>query len=375
MIMSLLGRLPIPQRLVGFALTAAFFVLALFGLAKHSGRLSGVDKPLPSSSLRSHQQQSFVSNSNNNNNNNAYPGPHQPLKNIMVEPRNEVGPINPADHTPEHQIDPNVGPASTQQTNAYYVFLQKFPLESSFKMLFHTEVIVCPREIFEGDAQFLSLLDSLVYTTLSPSRFVDDNKNIVVDDDATKSPFVEIEKEQWSKQSVAGCTQLGYGGANCGSSCCGSPHRLENRNYALNSNQAVISNAMGEYKELYFYGLSGGSTTDEKVVGISGDDAYKAVCHGHMNAIEMGSQPKCQSNWAGRDYNPLTNNCNTFTSSVLKCVYGFSDAKPQLGMSDMVTVSCPTETSSDGRQVDQCVIPSFEIVGGEEEEDIAKVSI
>jgi len=47
---------------------------------------------------------------------------------------------------------------------------------------------------------------------------------------------------------------------------------------------------------------------------------------------------KCWSNWKGTDYNPLTNNCNTFTSTVLKLVYGLSDKKPHLGPSDLVNV-------------------------------------
>ena len=47
------------------------------------------------------------------------------------------------------------------------------------------------------------------------------------------------------------------------------------------------------------------------------------------------------SDWSGTDYNPITNNCNTFTSTVLKCVYGMSDRKPNLGVSDMIHVTCP----------------------------------
>ena len=90
-----------------------------------------------------------------------------------------------------------------------------------------------------------------------------------------------------------------------------------------------------------------------------------------MNAVEMGSQPICVSNWGGRDYNPLTNNCNTFTSTVLKCVYGFSDAKPHLGVSDMRTVTCPTETTLAGKQVQQCLIPTFEVGS----DDMDKVSM
>jgi len=153
-------------------------------------------------------------------------------------------------------------------------------------MIFHTEVIVCPRETFAADTEFLGLLDGLVQNTLSPSRFVESGVN---DDDTTKLPFAAIEKEQWMRQSVAGCVQLGYGGFNCSSPCCGSPHKQENRNYALNSHQAVIGNAMGDYKELFFYGMSGTSTPNGSesggVSGISGDDAYKAVCHGRKYPI------------------------------------------------------------------------------------------
>lgn len=159
-------------------------------------------------------------------------------------------------------------------------------IHNSWKMIFHTEVIVCPRETFAADTEFLGLLDGLVQNTLSPSRFVESGVN---DDDTTKLPFAAIEKEQWMRQSVAGCVQLGYGGFNCSSPCCGSPHKQENRNYALNSHQAVIGNAMGDYKELFFYGMSGTSTPNGSesggVSGISGDDAYKAVCHGRKYPI------------------------------------------------------------------------------------------
>mmetsp|Transcript_6215 Transcript_6215/g.13410 ORF Transcript_6215/g.13410 Transcript_6215/m.13410 type:complete len:157 (-) Transcript_6215:124-594(-) len=149
--------------------------------------------------------------------------------------------------------------------------------------------------------------------------------------------------------------------------CCGSPHKHENTNYALNSHRAVISNAMEDYKELYFYGVSGSAGGD--VDGISGEDAYKSVCHGFMNAVEMGTLPKCVSNWAGRDYNPLTNNCNTFTSTVLKCVYGFSDAKPHLGVSDLRNVKCPSEKKHDRTELDQCLIPTIDVSVGVSDKD------
>merc|ERR1739845_99419 len=113
---------------------------------------------------------------------------------------------------------------------------------------------------------------------------------------------------------------------------------------------------MGAYKELFFYGVSGDGGARK---GISGEEAYRAVCHGQMNAISVATTlPSCVSNWAGRDYNPLTNNCNTFTSTVLKCVYGLSDAKPHLGVSDLRNVQCPMEQQGkDAQATGKCEVP------------------
>ncbi len=212
-------------------------------------------------------------------------------------------------------------------------------------MIFHTEVIVCPRSTFDDHEDFLSTLDQLVDTSLSPTNNSDDTTKGV--------PFVSVPEEQWSLQSNSNCIQLGYGGASCPTTCCGSPHRTDNTNYALNSRQAVIGNAMGEAKELFLYGVSD---------VVSGLDAYRAVCGDNPDDFTAtnhdDAMPTCVSHWAGTDYNPLTNNCNTFTSTILKCVYGLSDAKPDLGISDLVTVECPMEKrDSDGMDVPMCLIP------------------
>ena len=79
-------------------------------------------------------------------------------------------------------------------------------------------------------------------------------------------------------------------------------------------------------------------------------------------AVEIGTLPKCVSDWTGSDYSALTLNCNTYTSTVLKCVYGLSDAKPHLGVSDMVNVKCPVEKTLDGNEVEACLVPSTEEV-------------
>ena len=237
----------------------------------------------------------------------------------------------------------------------YFVFLQKFPLQNTWQMIFHTEVVVCPRNTFtDNSAEFLSSLDKMVGTLSSTV------------------PFVQVPEDQWNKQTNSKCVQLGYGGADCPSVCCGSPHGNENTKYALSSRQAVIGNAMGESKQLFLYGISDGT---------SGVDAHRALCHGKMAAIiEQGQHsvnnkmllPTCVSNWAGTDYNPLTNNCNTFTSTVLTCVFGLSDKKPNLGVSDMVNVVCPMEKKDDGMDVQQCLIPTTTSLSGVDEVDMKK---
>ena len=177
-----------------------------------------------------------------------------------------------------------------------YVFLQKFPLEDTDDLLWHTEVLVCPREGFAPDDQ--AYLDAKIQSL---------------------SDFVAID-ESWWQDKTASCTELGYGGSSCTDRCCAVPHGFDESNFPLNEHRAVISNAKVEEKYLYLFGTG----------RLEGDDTYHATC-----------DAKCWSNWAGTDYNPLTNNCNTFTSTVLHCVFGLSEKKPDLGVSDLVNVDCP----------------------------------
>ena len=186
----MISGLPIPHRIAGFALLATAIVLVILA---HNWR-GDIDENGAIPLRNSQYTYSYTTE--------HHLSQHQPLKNIVLGP------------TPQSsgEQDPMLGPAERDDTDtSYYVFLQKFPLKNSWKMIFHTEVIVCPRETFAKDTEFLGLLDGLVQNTLTPSRFVESG---VDDDDTTKLPFAAIEKEQWMKQSVAGCVQLGYGGAN-----------------------------------------------------------------------------------------------------------------------------------------------------------------
>lgn len=182
-----------------------------------------------------------------------------------------------------------------------FVFLQKFGLGSpsySLNLTFHTEVLVCPRSGFSADEQ--KALDNKI---------------------AGMTDFAEVELSWWASKT-ANCVELGYGGAPCSTECCSAPHSSAQINYPLNARRAVISNADVAHKELYIYGTG----------SFDGDVAYHHAC-----------DKKCWSNWAGTDYNILKNNCNTFTSMMLKMVYGLSEKKPHLTVSDLVTVhgSCP----------------------------------
>lgn len=190
-----------------------------------------------------------------------------------------------------------------------YVFLQRFPLEGT--PFFHTEVLVCPQSQFSSSDQS-SLNDYVASISAMPKLGTTGEKHI---------PFVEID-ESWWTQRTSSCVELGYGSAPCKRKCCGVPHGQEQQTYSLNARQSMITNADTSQKALFLYGVG----------HLSGNDAYEDLCD--------TSHEKCWSNWSGLDYKLLKNNCNTFTSTVLSCVYGLSEEKPDLGVSDLVTVNC-----------------------------------
>ena len=84
--------------------------------------------------------------------------------------------------------------------NNSYVFLQKFPLEGTDHLLFHTEVLVCSKDGFSSDDQ--KNLDAIL---------------------ASLEDFSEIDESWWSLKT-ADCVEMGYGGAACKDRCCSVPH-------------------------------------------------------------------------------------------------------------------------------------------------------
>mmetsp|Transcript_107132 Transcript_107132/g.175548 ORF Transcript_107132/g.175548 Transcript_107132/m.175548 type:complete len:226 (-) Transcript_107132:123-800(-) len=184
-----------------------------------------------------------------------------------------------------------------------FVFLQRFGLGiPSLNLTFHTEVLVCPRAGFSQADQ--KALDDVV---------------------AGMKDFVEIDPAWWGPRTAT-CVELGYGEDDCEEACCGISFGCEQTAYPLNSRSAIIVNADVWTKRLYLYGTG----------FFDGITAYHYLC-----------EKKCWSTWSGKKYNILTTNCNTFTSTVLNMVYGLSQKKPHLGVSDMVTVSghCPARPS------------------------------
>jgi len=194
------------------------------------------------------------------------------------------------------------------EDGSYYIFLQRFPLQHTGGWLFHTEVLVCPRHNFT--LQDRHMLDRAVASMVRDS-------------------FLPLEESWWTSTVATPtyCVELGYGGSSCTTSCCSVPQGISQRSYPLHARYAIIQNADGSQKSLFLYGTG----------TINGVEAYHAVCN---NGHTPNNPTPCWSRWSGTDYNPLFNNCNTFTSTVLSCVYGLSQKKPNLGPSDMVTVKC-----------------------------------
>ena len=192
----------------------------------------------------------------------------------------------------------SAGKKRSLENASVYVFLQRFPLKHSGDLFYHTEILVCERTSFHNEDK--AWLDAKI---------------------SQLSDYVEITSSWWQTQK-ASCVQLGYvGGGHCADQCCAAPVE---ENYQLNSNISMIGDEYADVnrKSLFLYGHG----------SFNGIEAHNALC-----------RQICWSSWSGMEYHLLWNNCNTFTSTVLSCVYGLSQKKPQLGPSDMVTVFCKNE--------------------------------
>mmetsp|Transcript_127153 Transcript_127153/g.354061 ORF Transcript_127153/g.354061 Transcript_127153/m.354061 type:complete len:393 (-) Transcript_127153:328-1506(-) len=176
----------------------------------------------------------------------------------------------------------------------YFVFLEVFRLSGTSWVLgglYHSQMLICPK-----------------------SEFQPEERRYIQELEIGSSRFAEV-PEAWWRQSGARCVAVSFGGARDGAPCSG----VGERQQGLGELAALIPNVDAGVAWKYYYGAG----------GLSGLQATKRVC-----------SPGCGRHWAGTSYDMLSNNCNTFTSTVLHCVYGLSQQKPDLGVSDMQWASC-----------------------------------
>jgi len=160
---------------------------------------------------------------------------------------------------------------------------------------YHSEVLICPRNFMTGsDVKYLEKkVKSLGWWT----------------------KYKLIPESKWESMDVR-CQTLSYGGSDDEDECSGVSHF----NQQLSARRAGIGNADLNHVWKYVYG------TGDK----SAQQVKDYVCRG-----------SCGADWSGYNYNPVTRNCNFFSSTVMNCAYGLSQSTPNLGVSDMRSVwSC-----------------------------------
>jgi len=187
------------------------------------------------------------------------------------------------------------------EPGGYYIFLQVFRLQGSSVAgiggFYHSEVLVCPRSQFPlRDQEYLDGLD------------------------LSQQDFYEM-SEDWWRSSQVKCAEIAYGGAEDSAVCSGVMLRKQQ---PLADSEALILNVDSGVAWKYFYGV--------------GDKSLRDISESQCSGA-------CGQQWAGSSYGLTTHNCNTFTSAILHCVYGLSQSKPGLGVSDMATITCPCSAS------------------------------
>jgi len=180
-------------------------------------------------------------------------------------------------------------------TDDHYVLLEVFRLRYTrliFGGFYHSQMAICPKSHFSAEER--RVLDGL---QLDPSK-----------------GFAEVPPTLW-RRSPASCFKLSFGGIADNSRCSG----ISAVRQALRLDSALIPNVEPGVAWKYLYGDG----------PFSGPQTARRIC-----------MTSCGDQWSGGKYNLVTRNCNTFTSTVLQCVYGLSQEKPGLGVSDLWRVGC-----------------------------------
>lgn len=229
-------------------------------------------------------------------------------------------------------------------------------VENTSGGMWHSEMMVCDRKKFSAEQQ--AYLDGLLNKEFSLGQEVEASEKIKWKRDGTQMPptekgsafkvspgakgkvvslaplrvewsngeifqgmmsrsqlmggdYTEIPATWWTSQKHRGsCYSFAYGAGDDewdeeDSACSG----VHDEYHKLYGTDALIPNTGANVRK-YLYGSS----------DLSGPDARQNVCKG-----------TCGKKWKAGKYSGLFHNCNTFTSTVLKCAYGFSQRKAALG--------------------------------------------
>lgn len=153
----------------------------------------------------------------------------------------------------------------------------------------HSEVTICPRsELVEADQKYL--------VELMKSQWIQN--------------YAEVPVAWWQKRTGVSCHTVSFGGRDSDEDCSG----VSYDDKLLSDRKAAIANADVEKAYKYFYG-----TADK-----SAQEVYEHFC-----------VSSCAKLWSGKQYHPITRNCNYFASNVLKCAEGLSQSTPWLTVSKL----------------------------------------
>jgi len=144
--------------------------------------------------------------------------------------------------------------------------------------LYHSEVLICPRSDFDDEAQ----------------RFLEQTID-------TMWNYEELKKEWWQQATEVMCQTLSYGSRG-----------ISWFKQRLSEAKSGISNADLEQVEKFIYGTSDRSASDAK---------------------DIVTADSCHDYWTGKEYHPVSRNCNYFSKAVLDCGFGLSQSLPNLGIS------------------------------------------
>lgn len=201
----------------------------------------------------------------------------------------------PAVTTSNHSARPK--PQGIPNDDGYYVIMGIYRLVIG--IAYHGAVISCPKSSFSSDEQRQ------------------------LDDAISKNYWTELNENWWGKSDIT-CKLIQYGGDDDTQQCsCISFDDAQTHEQPLSSLHANGEQFSSSGVWKYIYGTG----------SMDVDTVHHEACDQPI--------PSGDINWSCHTYNAVEGpNCNTFVSFVLKCAYGLSDKKPDIGASDPMSITC-----------------------------------